>query len=83
MIKRHNDTSKKVPFFSGMSYIEKFVMIMSPIGITYMIYVLSSFLEYVLWIRLSISIGISIGISVILLLLIFLFADFMSKRDSY
>ena len=81
MIRIHKESKKhkKVPFFSGMSFIEKFIMIIGPIGITYMIYILSSFLEYIWWIRLSIS----VGISVILLLLIFFFADFMSKRELY
>jgi len=76
-INRESNKHKKVPLFAGMSLIEKFIMITAPIGITFIIYTMSDFLEYVWWIRLCMSIGITI----ILWILIYFFAEFVSKRD--
>ena len=76
-IYKTKETHKKVPLFAGMSFVEKFIMIMGPIGITYLIYVMTSFLEYIWWIRL----GMSVGITIILLILIYFFAEFMSRLD--
>ena len=76
-IYKTKETHKKVPLFAGMSFIEKFIMIMAPIGITFMIYIMSDFLEYIWWIRLCMS----MGITVILLILIYFFAEFMSRLD--
>ena len=76
-IYKTKETHKKVPLFAGMSFIEKFIMIMAPIGITFMIYTISDFLEYVWWIRLCIS----VGITTVLMVLIYFFAELMSKLD--
>ena len=70
---------KRVPLFAGMSIIEKFIMIMGPIGITYLIYILSDFTGYIWWLRVIMS----IGITTILWILIYIFASFMSKQDLY
>ena len=79
MIRIHKESNKhkRVPLFAGMSFIEKFIMIMAPIGITFIIYIMSDFLEYIWWIRLCMS----MGITVILLILIYFFAEFMSRLD--
>ena len=72
-----NNKHKRVPLFSGMSIIEKFIMITAPIGITYLIYMLSDFTGYIWWLR----VVMSIGITTILWILIYIFATFMSKMD--
>jgi len=79
MIRIYKETSKhkKVPLFAGMSIIEKFIMITAPIGITYLIYILSDFTGYIWWLR----IVMSIGITTILWILIYFFAGFMSRRN--
>ena len=81
MIRIHKDSNKhkKVPLFAGMSLIEKFVMIMGPVFITYLIFILSDFAGYIWLIR----VVMSIGITTILMILIYLFAGFMSRRDLY
>ena len=76
-IHRERETHKKVPLFAGMSIIEKVIMITAPIGITFIIYTVLDFLEYLWWIRL----GISVGITMVVWLLIYLFASLMSKLD--
>jgi len=78
-IYKERETHKKVPLFTGMSFIEKFIMITAPIGITYLIYILSDFTGYLWWLRVIMS----IGITTILWILIYLFASFMSKQDLY
>ena len=76
-IHRERKTHKRVPLFAGMSFIEKFIMITAPIGITYLIYILSDFTGYIWWLRAVMS----IGITTILWILIYIFATFMSKLD--
>ena len=76
-IHREREVHKKIPLFAGMSFIEKFIMVMGPIFLAYIIYMISDSLEYVWWIR----VGISIGITTILWILIYIFASFMSKMD--
>ena len=76
-IHRQKEIHKRVPLFAGMSFIEKFAMITLPIGITFMMYIMSDFLEYIWWVRLSISIGITI----VLMILIYFFAELMSRLD--
>ena len=78
-IYKTKERHKKAPLFAGMSIIEKFIMIMGPIGITYLIYILSDFTGYIWWLRVIIS----IGITTILWILIYIFASFMSKQDLY
>ena len=78
-IYREKESHKKVPLFHGMSFIEKFIMIMGPILIAYLIYMISDSLEYIWWIR----VAMSIGITTILWILIYFFADFMSRKDLY
>jgi len=78
-IYKTKETHKRVPLFTGMSIVEKFIMITAPIGITYLIYILTDFTGYIWWLR-----GImSIGITTILWILIYIFADFMSRKDLY
>jgi hypothetical protein len=76
-IYKTKETHKKVPLFAGMSFIEKFIMVMAPIGITFMTYTILEFTEYAWWLRL----GISISITTIAWILIYLFATLMSKLD--
>ena len=76
-IHREREVHKKIPLFAGMSFIEKFIMVMGPIFLAYIIYMISDSLEYVWCIR----VGISIGITTILWILIYIFASFMSKMD--
>jgi len=76
-IYKTKETHKKVPLFAGMSFIEKLVMIMAPILITFIIYTVSDFLEYIWWVRLCMS----VGITVVLMILIYFFAKLMSKLD--
>ncbi len=78
-IYKERETYKRVPLFAGMSIIEKFIMITAPIGITYLMYMLSDFTGYIRWLR----VVMSIGITTILWILIYLFASFMSKQDLY
>ena len=78
-IYREKESHKKVPLFHGMSFIEKFIMIMGPVFIAYLIYVISNYTGYIWWIR----VAMSIGITTILWILIFLFATLMSKLDWY
>ena len=78
-IYKTKETHKRVPLFAGMSIVEKFIMVTAPIGITYLIYILSDFTGYIWWLRVIMSIGITI----ILWILIYLFASFMSKQDLY
>ena len=78
-IHREREVHKKIPLFAGMSFIEKFIMVMGPIFLAYIIYMISDSLEYVWWIR----VGISIGITTILWILIYIFASFMARRDLY
>ena len=78
-IYKTKETHKRVPLFAGMSIVEKFIIVMGPIGITYLIYILTDFTGYIWWLR-----GImSIGITTILWILIYLFGSFMSRRDLY
>ena len=78
-IYKTKEIHKRAPLFSGMSIIEKFIMITAPIGITYLIYMLSDFTGYIWWLRL----GMSIGITTMVWLLIYLFAGIMSRQDLY
>ena len=78
-IYKTKETHKRVPLFAGMSIVEKFIMVTAPIGITYLIYILSDFTGYIWWLRVIMS----IGITTILWILIYLFASFMSKQDLY
>ena len=76
-IHRQKETHKRVPIFAGMSLIEKFVMIMGPIFIAYLMYILTDFTGYIWWLR----VGMSIGITTILWILIYIFASLMAKMD--
>ena len=78
-IYRQKETHKKISLFHGMSFIEKFVMVMGPILITYIVYNILQFTEYVWWIRL----GMSVGVTTILWIFIYLFAILMTKLDWY
>ena len=78
-IYRQKETHKKVPLFHGLSFIEKLIMIMGQMLITYIAYTILQFTEYVWWLRIIMS----IGITTILWILIFLFATLMSKLDWY
>ena len=78
-IYREKESHKKVPLFHGMSFIEKFIMIMGPIFLAFLVYTILEFTEYVWWLRIIMS----IGITTILWILIFLFATLMSKLDWY
>jgi len=57
MIRRHREEKKKrVPFFSGMSMIEKFCIIFLPLLLNGVFYIgLENFLPFVWWIRLFIT----------------------------
>ena len=72
---RYNSQNYSV--WDNMSIIEKFVMIMGPIGIAFIIYMMLDYTEYIWWLRLCIS----IGITTIVWILIFLFASLMAKMD--
>ena len=76
-IHKEREKHKRVPLLDGMSFIEKFIMVTAPIGITYLIYILSDFTGYLWWLRVIMS----IGITTILWILIYIFASFMSKMD--
>ena len=76
-IHREREVHKKIPLFAGMSIIEKFIMVMGPILLAYLVYMMLDYTEYVWWIR----VGMSIGITTILWILIYIFASFMSKMD--
>ena len=76
-IHRERKTQKRVPLFAGMSIIEKFIMVMGPILLAYLVYMMLDYTEYVWWIR----VGMSIGITTILWILIYIFASLMSKTD--
>ena len=77
-IHKEREKHKRAPLFSGMSIIEKFVMVMAPIGITYMIFIMSEFvIGFSWWIRL----GISVGIMTVLFILIFFISDWLSRED--
>ena len=76
-IHREREVHKKIPLFAGMSFIEKFIMIMGPILLAYLVYMMLDYTEYVWWIR----VGMSIGITTVLWILIFLFASLMAKMD--
>ena len=78
-IYKTKEIHKRVPLFAGMSFIEKFIMIMGPVFIAYLIYILSDFTGYIWWLR----VVMSIGITTILWILIYIFAGFMSKLDWY
>ena len=78
-IYKEREVHKKVPLFAGMSLIEKFIMVMGPIFIAYLIYILTDFTGYMWWLR----VVMSIGITTIVWILIFLFASLMSKLDWY
>ena len=78
-IYREIESHKKVPLFHGMSFIEKFIMIMGPIFLAFLAYTILEFTEYVWWLRIIMS----IGITTILWILIFLFTTLMSKLDWY
>ena len=71
------EVHKKIPLFAGMSIIEKFIMVMGPILLAYLVYMMLDYTEYVWWIR----VGMSVGITTILWILIYIFASFMSKMD--
>ena len=74
-IHREREKHKRVPLFTGMSIIEKFIMVMGPILLAYLVYMMLDYTEYIWWLRLCIS----IGITTIVWILIFLFASLMSK----
>ena len=77
-IHKEREKHKRVPLLDGMSFIEKFVMIMGPIGITYMIFIMSEFvIGFSWWIRL----GISVGIMTVLFILIFFISDWLSRKE--
>ena len=76
-IHREREVHKKIPLFAGMSIIEKFIMVMGPILLAYLVYMMLDYTEYVWWIR----VGMSIGITTVLWILIFLFASLMAKMD--
>ena len=76
-IHREREKHKRVPLFTGMSIIEKFIMVMGPILLAYLVYMMLDYTEYIWWIR----VGMSIGITTILWILIYIFASFMSKMD--
>ena len=76
-IYKEREVHKKIPLFAGMSFIEKFIMIMGPILLAYLVYMMLDYTEYVWWIR----VGMSIGITTILWILIYIFASLMSKTD--
>ena len=76
-IHREREVHKKIPLFAGMSIIEKFIMVMGPILLAYLVYMMLDYTEYVWWIR----VGMSIGITTILWILIYIFASLMSKTD--
>ena len=76
-IHREREVHKKIPLFAGMSIIEKFIMVMGPILLAYLVYMMLDYTEYVWWIR----VGMSVGITTILWILIYIFASFMSKMD--
>ena len=78
-IHREREVHKKIPLFAGMSIIEKFIMVMGPILLAYLVYMMLDYTEYVWWIR----VGMSIGITTILWILIYIFASFMSRQDLY
>ena len=76
-IHREREVHKKIPLFAGMSIIEKFIMVMGPILLAYLVYMMLDYTEYVWWKR----VGMSIGITTILWILIYIFASLMSKTD--
>ena len=76
-IHREREVHKKIPLFAGMSIIEKFIMVMGPILLAYLVYMMLDYTEYVWWIR----VGMSVGITTILWILIYIFASLMSKTD--
>ena len=76
-IHRQKETHKRVPLFTGMSIIEKFIMIMGPIFIAYLVYMMLDYTEYMWWLKLCMS----VGITTVVWILIFLFANLMSKMD--
>ena len=76
-IHREREVHKKIPLFAGMSIIEKFIMVMGPILLAYLVYMMLDYTEYVWWIR----VGMSVGITTILWILIYIFASLMSKMD--
>ena len=76
-IHREREVHKKIPLFAGMSIIEKFIMVMGPILLAYLVYMMLDYTEYVWWIR----VGMSIGITTILWILIYIFASLMAKLD--
>ena len=78
-IHREREVHKKIPLFAGMSIIEKFIMVMGPILLAYLVYMMLDYTEYVWWIR----VGMSVGITTILWILIYIFASFMARRDLY
>ena len=76
-IHRQKETHKKIPLFAGMSFIEKFIMVIGPIFLAYLVYMMLDYTEYIWWIR----VGMSIGITTILWILIYIFASLMAKMD--
>ena len=76
-IYKEREVHKKIPLFAGMSIIEKFIMVMGPILLAYLVYMMLDYTEYVWWIR----VGMSVGITTILWILIYIFASLMSKTD--
>ena len=76
-IHREREVHKKIPLFAGMSIIEKFIMVMGPILLAYLVYMMLDYTEYVWWIR----VGMSIGITTILWILIYIFASLMAKTN--
>ena len=76
-IHREREIHKKIPLFAGMSFIEKFIMVIGPIFLAYLVYMMLDYTEYIWWIR----VGMSIGITTILWILIYIFASLMAKMD--
>ena len=76
-IHREREVHKKIRLYAGKSIIEKFIMIMGPIFLAYLVYMMLDYTEYIWWIR----VGMSIGITTVLWILIFLFASLMAKMD--
>ena len=76
-IHRERETHKKIPLFAGMSIIEKFVMVMGPILLAYLVYMMLDYTEYIWWLR----VGMSIGITTVIWILIYIFASLMAKMD--
>ena len=85
--KKRKETPKRYPYrgqasntstWDNLSIIEKFVLIMSPIALTFIdCMILEAMFGFVLWVNVIISI-IS---TIVLMILIWLFAGWMVERD--